>query len=112
MLRISYSNSAEGQHWNLCGRLAGPWVDELRSFWRHTRDAVAASRAVMDLSDVTFIDPNGEKLLSEMSGEGVAFVARGVETKHLIEHLKSAEERQAPCAETRRAKNKTNGRHQ
>jgi len=43
---------------------------------------------VVDLSDVTFIDENGERLLSEMRGAGVEFVASGVETKHLLENLK------------------------
>lgn len=111
MLRISYSTSAAGQHWNLCGRLAGPWVDELRSFWQFMRKTEARTHAVVDLRDVTFIDGDGEELLSEMCSEGVEFVAAGVETKHLVERLKAAEERPAPCFETRRTKNQTNGRN-
>jgi hypothetical protein len=49
--------------------------------------------AVVDLSDVTFIDEDGERLLSEMRGAGVEFVATGIETKHLLQHLKSRGER-------------------
>jgi hypothetical protein len=45
------------------------------------------------LSDVTFIDEDGESLLSEMRSAGVEFVATGVETKHLLQHLKSKGER-------------------
>jgi hypothetical protein len=48
---------------------------------------------VVHLSDVTFIDENGERLLSEMRNAGVRFVATGIETKHLIENLKSKGER-------------------
>jgi hypothetical protein len=44
---------------------------------------------MVDLSDVTFIDENGESLLSEMRSAGVQFVATGVETKHLLQNLKS-----------------------
>ena len=66
----------------------------------------------MDLSDVTFIDGSGEELLSEMRTEGVEFVAAGVETRHLLEHLKAAGETPVPCTESRRTKNKTNGRDQ
>ena len=88
MLRIYYS-----QQWTLCGQLAGPWVQELRSCWEHRRLAVAGSSALVDLSDVTFIDEDGEKLLSEMRGAGVEFVATGVETKHLLQNLKSRGER-------------------
>ena len=88
MLRISYS-----QQWTLCGQLAGPWVQELRSCWKHARRAAAGSGAVVDLSDVTFIDEDGERLLAEMRRAGVEFVATGVETKHLLQNLKSRGER-------------------
>jgi hypothetical protein len=43
---------------------------------------------VVDLSDVTFIDENGEKLLSQMGNEGAEFVAAGVETVDLLKNLK------------------------
>jgi hypothetical protein len=88
MLRISYS-----QKWTICGQLAGPWVQELRSSWEHARNSAKEACAVVDLSDVTFIDENGETLLLEMRGAGVKFVATGVETKHLIENLKARDEK-------------------
>jgi hypothetical protein len=93
MLRISYSQTDTGQRWTLCGHLAGPWVQELRSFWQHTRQTATESRAVIDLSDVTFVDEHGERLLSQMRTAGVEFVAVGVETKHLIENLEGNGER-------------------
>ena len=88
MLRISYSQTGTGQHWTLCGRLAGPWVHELRSFWQGIRRTGPAPRVLVDLCDVTFVDENGESLLSEMQSAGVEFVAAGVETKHLLENLR------------------------
>jgi hypothetical protein len=118
MLRISYSDTGVGQRWHLCGQLAGPWVDELRSCWRHARKAAPRSRAVVDLSDVTFIDEGGETLLSEMRGAGVEFVAAGVETKHLLENLKGRGQRPlrrlvghwiSPCAKPRLKERKIKG---
>lgn len=88
MLRICHS-----QQWTLCGQLAGPWVQELRSCWEHGPSVAAGSAAVVDLSDVTFIDEDGEKLLSEMRTAGVEFVATGVETRHLLENLKGRGEK-------------------
>jgi hypothetical protein len=93
MLRISYSQTQARQQWTLCGQLAGPWVEELRSCWRDITEIAAAPRTVMDLSDVTFIDEQGERLLSEMRNAGVAFVATGVETRYLVENLNSSDER-------------------
>src|SRR5690242_16296584 len=87
MLRATYSNDAAGQRWQLCGRLAGAWVDELRACWSASR-RVPGARIVLDLTDVTFIDESGEELLSELQTAGVEFVAAGVENKDLLEGLK------------------------
>jgi hypothetical protein len=87
MFRISYSDTAEGQRWSLHGRLAGPWVDELRLCWRYARDRAPLARAIVDLKEVTFIDQAGEKLLAEMRSAGAELIAVGVEHQHLLATL-------------------------
>jgi ABC-type transporter Mla MlaB component len=92
MLRITHAQTetehkAQHHHWMLCGQLAGPWVAELRTCF-NSRSAGAA-HLVVDLSDVTFIDESGEILLAEMRSAGAEFVARGVETQHLLKNLKA-----------------------
>src|SRR6185436_5930246 len=84
----SHIDNAGAQHWVVCGHLAGPWVDELRSCWSRARERAPSARAVVDLTDVTFIDEAGERLLADMQSAGTEFVATGVETKHLIASLK------------------------
>jgi len=93
MLRVSYSDTAEGQRWNLCGRLAGPWVGELRSCWQDARERTPRARAIVDLNDVTFIDEAGERLLAEMKEAGTELIASGVENRDLIETLKNGPSR-------------------
>jgi hypothetical protein len=93
MLRITYGRTQKEQRWTLCGRLTRPWVAELRASWEQGRDGGASARTVVDLSDVTFIDESGEKLLSEMRSDGAEFIAAGVETKHLLKNLKGKGER-------------------
>ena len=93
MLRISYAETGAGHSWCLCGQLAGPWVEELRSCWKRARERAPQAVAVVNLRDVTFIDERGEKLLAEMRVAGVEFVAAGVETKHLLENLTGKGER-------------------
>jgi hypothetical protein len=88
MLRVAYSDTAKGQRWNLCGQLAGLWVDELRSCWRQARERSPRARAIVDLKEVLFIDEAGETLLAEMEGAGAKLVAAGVENKHLVASLK------------------------
>jgi hypothetical protein len=91
MLRITHKETETEQRWTLCGQLAGPWVVELRACWERRRQNDA--HAVVDLSDVTFIDESGEQLLSEMRRGGAEFVAGGVDTKHLLQNLKAKGER-------------------
>jgi hypothetical protein len=93
MLRFSYSESEDGERWNLCGRLSGPWVDELRSFWQSVRDRAPQAKPLVDLRDVTFIDESGERLLADMQCAGAKFLASGVEHKHLITNLNCEEKR-------------------
>jgi len=89
MLRVSYADTADGQHWSLYGRLAGPWVDELRSCWLQVRERTPLAHAVVDLKDVTFIDEAGERLLAEMEISGAKLVAAGIENKHVIATLRN-----------------------
>ena len=96
MLKITNSATANEDRWILCGKLAGPWVGELRSNWDQVRERSRGRRYVIDLSDVTVIDKSGEELLGELREEGAEFVARGVYTKHVLENLQSKEQRPLP----------------
>ena len=85
MLRLIDNRETGRRKWILCGQLAGPWVAELEGQWREAPDLPA----LVDLSDVTFIDEAGERLLREMRRRGVEFVASGVETRDVLDNLGS-----------------------
>jgi hypothetical protein len=89
MLKITYDGTAGEQRWTLCGQLSGPWVAELRSIWARVRDQSNGGTSVVDLSDVTSIDERGESLLRTMKEDGARFVARGVDMRHILNHLRS-----------------------
>jgi len=91
MLRVCYSDTAEGLRWTLFGRLAGPWVEELRASWKRARDTAPRAHAVVDLRDVTFIDEAGESLLAEMQTAGTELIAAGVDNKHMVATLQHQE---------------------
>jgi ABC-type transporter Mla MlaB component len=93
MLRITHAQTGTDQCWTLSGQLTGPWVAELRTCWEHGRRVAGRGHTTVDLSDVTFIDESGESLLSEMRTGGAEFVAAGVDTKHLLKHLRAKGER-------------------
>jgi len=93
MLKIINTGTVDEQRWTVCGRLTGRWVDELRSNWQLTRVPSGGPKCVVDISDVTFIDEGGEELLRAMKADGASFVARGVDTKHLLENLRTTGKR-------------------
>ena len=87
MLRITVTTRPDGATVALEGRLAGPWVDELRACWRSlvaTRDARPIR---VDLDAVTFIDSGGKALLWAMHEQGAALVASGCMTRATIEEI-------------------------
>ena len=89
MLRITVTNTSAEQTWILHGRLIRPWIAELRSTWKRAHAECRNRKCVVDLSEVIFIDENGEKMLVKMMNEGAEFVVRGLYAKHILEKLKN-----------------------
>ena len=88
MLRITIDDGPAEQRWTLQGRLVAPWVAELESSWRNSHHRRDPRKCVVDLSDVTLIDDQGEKALRVMSRAGVEFIACGVYVKHVVTLIK------------------------
>jgi hypothetical protein len=93
MLRITIAETATEQRWILEGRLVGPWVGELRTSWKKRHRAQNGRSCTVDLSNVTFIDKGGEKVLRTMSKEGTRFIATGVYIRHVLDQLKPSSKR-------------------
>jgi hypothetical protein len=89
VLKITINETPTEQRWILQGRLVGPWVDELRTSWKKAHLDGRARTCVVDLSDVTFIDKAGERLLRAISKKGAHLVASGVYTKYVLEKVRS-----------------------
>lgn len=75
MLRITIHNSPGAVTFQLEGRLAGPWVQELAVCWQATLDQSASPVVRVDLVAVTFVDGAGRELLTAMHHEGAKLVA-------------------------------------
>ena len=75
MLKITIHDSAAEFRFHLEGRLSGPWVEELRQCWQTAASTTGGRATVLDLCDVDFVDPAGQRLLSEMHAHEVRLVA-------------------------------------
>ena len=87
MLRITVTTRPDGATVALEGRLAGPWVDELRACWRSLVAAPGARSIRIDLHAVTFIDTAGKALLWAMHEQGAVLAASGCMTRATIEEI-------------------------
>ncbi|PYU25425.1 MAG: hypothetical protein DMG30_05565 [Acidobacteria bacterium] len=85
MLRIMISDGPVERRWILQGRLVMPWVAELEKSWKSSRSRRDVRRCVVDLSEVTLIDAQGEKLLKTMRRAGAELIACGVYIKHVVD---------------------------
>ena len=85
MLKITRTETSAEEKWTLQGQLVGLWVSELRRSWKRTHRTGNSLKCIVDLSDVTFIDEKGERLLQTMSKEGVQFIASGIYIRHLLQ---------------------------
>jgi hypothetical protein len=87
VLRTTILEESTEQRWTLQGRLSGPWVGLLRTNWERSHCTSGKRKCVVDVSGVTFVDLEGERVLAVMMNDGAEFIAAGVYTKHLLEML-------------------------
>jgi hypothetical protein len=89
MLRIVTEQHGERYTLSLHGRLADEWVPLLDRYWRHLADSVPSARVTAVLSDVSFIDAAGERLLERMWERGVEFEASGCMNRHVVDRIQN-----------------------
>jgi anti-anti-sigma regulatory factor len=72
------------------GKLAGPWVEELKTCWRQIAASPQNRRAVVDLTGVTFVDAAGKALLTDMCQQGARLHAIGCLNTCIVEEITKA----------------------
>jgi hypothetical protein len=87
MLKITTRKNRAKVIFELEGKLVGPWVHELEQCWRQLDTHNQALKIALDA--VTFIDPAGKKLLSEMRRAGAALTGEGCMIKAIIEEIEA-----------------------
>jgi anti-anti-sigma regulatory factor len=93
VLRIAMTEELWGQRWTLQGRLSGPWVAQLKSNWKKSHCPDGIRKCVVDVSGVTFVDLEGERVLAAMMKDGAEFIASGMYTRHILEILEKRHQR-------------------
>ena len=89
MLKITFNDTPESTTVKLEGKLSGPWVEELERSWTE-HSPLASENVIIDLSDVTYIDPEGKRLLARMVDKGVCFEGTHLMTQYVIDEITRA----------------------
>lgn len=87
MLRISTVDTKRERRLIVEGTLVNPWVVELRRTWGAAGSSLEGRRLVIDLTNATMIDREGEDVIFELMREGAKFSCSGVLTKHVLKQL-------------------------
>jgi hypothetical protein len=69
------------------GRLAGPWVQELETCWEIASACRSGRTVSVDLAGVTFIDDDGKSCLAAMNHEGAKFIGGDCLIKAIVEEI-------------------------
>ena len=92
MLRITTKTEALKTTFELEGKLAGAWVDELERCWREIDPGHTVN---VSLEAVTFIDDDGKKLLARLHQSGAELSASGCMNKCIVEEIINQNQRTA-----------------
>ena len=87
MLRITVLDGGGKQTLKVEGKLAGPWVSELELAWNQVRQRGPGRQIVVDLSDMTSIDPRGKSALIAMIADGARLTAKGLYCEYVVSEL-------------------------
>jgi hypothetical protein len=88
MLRVITERQGGRYTLDLHGTLGGEWVRVLERHWRSIIHDVPSAKVTLVLSNVDFIDSDGEHLLQRMADDDVTFVVAGCMNRYLIDSLK------------------------
>jgi nucleotide-binding universal stress UspA family protein/ABC-type transporter Mla MlaB component len=75
MLKITIHNEPDLATFELEGKLAGTWVDELKHCYRMLSTFPQEKSVVVDLRGVSSVDSSGRNLLAQMARDGAELVA-------------------------------------
>src|SRR5215475_3770350 len=85
MFKISTIDTPAERRLVVEGTLIRPWVTELRKTWIDSGDSLDGRRMVIDLTNATVIDCEGEAAIYELIQDGAQFCCSGVLNMHVLE---------------------------
>jgi hypothetical protein len=93
MLRVITEQQGDTYRLELHGTLGGEWVPLLEQHWRGIVGTLESAKVTLVLSNIHFIDAEGERLLKRMADCGTEFVVEGCMNRYVIKKLRQSTQR-------------------
>jgi hypothetical protein len=87
MFKISIVETQSQRRLVLEGTLVRPWTAEVERAWKSAGEELQGRKLVIDLTNVTLINLDGEETLFKLMREGAKFLSGDVFTKHVVKRL-------------------------
>ena len=88
-----HKNDGEPVTLKIEGKIAGPYVTELRRAWQDLTPSLGSQKLAVDLRGVTHIDALGKRVLAEIHSQtGAAFLADTPLTRYFAEQAQQGPE--------------------
>jgi len=97
MFRAQISQLANGPTLKMEGSLVGQWAEEAKSL---VTNGPVPRGLVVDLTDVSYVDSVGEKVLTWFASVGASFMAKAVYAASVCERLQLPAHRKARISPT------------
>jgi hypothetical protein len=92
MIRIETDQTESHLTFRIAGKLCGASVRALEDCWKAAHLSSPALETAVDLSDVSWIDKTGWRLLRHMHRDGVRFSAKGLAGQTVLDELTAKDE--------------------
>jgi anti-anti-sigma regulatory factor len=89
VMRITLVPESKPPTLKLEGKLSGPWVNELQHSWNEIRQSDHLPKVAVDLTEVTFVSPEGKQLLEAMFQQGADLRSRSLMTQFILGQIKN-----------------------
>jgi hypothetical protein len=89
MLRITITSQSEMPTLRLEGKLSGPWVSELKRSWDELHGTAPQRPVAVDLSEVTYVSPEGKTLLESIWRQGAKLESCSLLTRFLVNQIEN-----------------------
>jgi hypothetical protein len=87
MLRITVVTSPDSLTFLVEGKLVGGWAQELERSWQQAALCGDSRARIVDLTETTFIDGEGRRVLSKLFEDGAQFRARCPMIQSIVDEI-------------------------